>query len=92
MIGAASAVVGVVPASGSRVSASRRSALRANAAGTTTSETNGAAAIPSATAVCPLAMPTATASAKQMRETDSISTSPPYSAKRSCPASQPRAK
>ena len=65
---------------------------RANAAGTTTSETNGAAAIPSATAVWPLVMPSATASAKQMRESDSISTRPPNSAKYSCPASQPRAK
>ncbi len=50
---------------------------RANAAGTTTSESSGAAAMPSATAVWPLAMPIATASAKQMREVDSIRTSPP---------------
>ena len=65
---------------------------RAKAAGTTTSETNGAAAIPSATAVWPLVMPSAAASAKQIRETDSISTRPPYRAKYLCPASQPRAK
>ena len=73
-----------------RAARSRRS--RAKAAGTTTSETNGAAAMPSATAVWPLVMPSATAIAKQMRETDSISTSPPNSAKHWCPASQPRAK
>ena len=66
--------------------------MRANAAGTTTSETNGAAAMPSATAVWPLAMPIATAIAKLMRETDSISTSPPNRPKRWWPASQPRAK
>ncbi len=65
---------------------------RAKAAGTTTSETSGAAAMPSATALWPLAIPTATASAKQRRESDSISTSPPNSPKRWCPASQPRAK
>ena len=67
-------------------------ARRANAAGTTTSDTNGAAAMPSATAVWPLVMPSATASAKHRRETDSISTRPPNRAKYSCPASQPRAK
>ena len=57
------------------VSRARPLRLRANATGTTTSETNGAAAMPSATAVCPLAMPSATAIAKQMRDVDSISTS-----------------
>ena len=50
---------------------------RANASGTTTSETNGAAAIPSATAVWPSAIPTATASANSSRDVASRNTSPP---------------
>ena len=37
----------------------------------------GAAAIPSATAVCPLAIPTATASANDIRAVDSASNSAP---------------
>ena len=50
---------------------------RANASGTTTSDTNGAAAMPSATAVCPSAIPTATASANISRDVASRNTSPP---------------
>ena len=50
---------------------------RENAHGTTISEKNGAAAIPSATAVCPWAMPTATATANASREHASRNTSPP---------------
>ena len=50
---------------------------RENAHGTTTSETNGAAAMPSATAVCPEAIPTATASAKASRAHASRKTSAP---------------
>ncbi len=50
---------------------------RENASGTTTSETNGAAAMPSATAVCPSAIPTATASANSSRDVASRKTSPP---------------
>ena len=50
---------------------------RSIAHGTTSSETSGAAAMPSATTPCPDAMPTATASANRQREQDSSSTSPP---------------
>ena len=63
-----------------------------NANGITISDTNGATAIPSATAAWPEPIPTATASANRNREVDSRNTSPPYSAKRWWPASQPRAK
>ena len=45
--------------------------------GTTSSEASGAARMPSATADCPWARPTATATGKQKRDTDSKSTSPP---------------
>ena len=50
---------------------------RENANGITDSETNGATAIPSATALCPEAIPTATASANRNLEVDSRNTSPP---------------
>ena len=55
----------------------RGASLRASAGGTTASDTIGAAAIPSATADCPSAIPIATASANRQRELASISTSPP---------------
>ncbi len=48
--------------------------------------------MPSATAFSPLASPIATARAKQKRDSDSISTSPPNRPKRWWPASQPLAK
>ena len=48
-----------------------------NASGTTISEHSGAAAMPSATAVWPSAMPTATARANISRDVDSRKTSPP---------------
>ena len=51
--------------------------MRDSAHGTTASDTNGAAAIPSATTDCPDAIPTATASANSSREVASISTRPP---------------
>ena len=66
--GAGSSAVGA-PAGG----ASRR----ASAGGTTASDTIGAAAIPSATAVWPSAIPIATASANRQRELASMRTSPP---------------
>ena len=47
---------------------------RANAIGTTTSETNGAAAMPRATASWPVAIPTATANTKHRRESASMNT------------------
>ena len=50
---------------------------RENAHGTTISETNGAAAMPIATTVCPEAMPTATATANSNREVASMNTSAP---------------
>ena len=50
---------------------------RANAIGTTTRLTKGAAAMPSATKVCPDAIPIATATANSSREKDSMKTSPP---------------
>ena len=50
---------------------------RRSAHGTTISETNGAAAMPSATNDSPSAIPTATSTGNMKRETDSISTSPP---------------
>jgi hypothetical protein len=50
---------------------------RENAHGTTTRDTNGAAAMPSATADCPSATPTATATAKASRADASRNTSPP---------------
>jgi hypothetical protein len=56
------------------------------------SEAIGAAAIPSATADCPDAIPTATASANRNRDEDSSRTRPPYSPKRWWPARNPRAK
>ena len=45
--------------------------------GTTSREATGAARMPRATADCPLARPTATATGKQKRDTDSKSTRPP---------------
>ena len=68
------------------------SARRQKKAGTTTSDTKGAAAMPIATADCPSAIPTITASAKQTRDVASRRTRPPYSAKRWWPARKPRAK
>ena len=65
---------------------------RENANGITHSDANGATAMPRPTAAWPDAIPTATASANMKREVDSRNTSPPYSANRWCPASQPRAK
>ena len=56
---------------------SSRAARLANAAGTTTSDTKGAAAIPRPIADCPWLIPTAAASAKAKREADSMNTSPP---------------
>ena len=60
----------------SRASSRGRPRL-AKAAGTTTSDTNGAAAMPRAIADWPCVMPTAAASAKAIREADSMKTSPP---------------
>ena len=48
--------------------------------------------MPSATAVWPLAMPSATASANDMRAVDSASSRAPYRPKRRLPARKPRAK
>ena len=59
------------------LAAPARGGRRENAHGTTTSETNGAAAMPSATADWPSAIPTATASAKARRVIASRNTSPP---------------
>ena len=55
----------------------RPAALPANAAGTTISETNGAAAIPIAIADWPCEIPTAAASANAKRDADSMKTRPP---------------
>ncbi len=66
----------IAAASGAGASASSRE-WRAIAHGITSSEAIGAARMPAATAVCPLAMPIATASGKQNRETDSNRTRPP---------------
>ena len=54
-----------------------RSRKRPNANGITNSDTNGATAMPSATADCPVPIPTATASANKKRDVDSRNTSPP---------------
>ena len=68
---------------GSRLAASlgprlaRPPRVRRSAHGMTISETNGAAAMPSATASWPSAIPTATSDREQKREIDSMSTSPP---------------
>ena len=59
---------------------------RRSAHGTTSSDASGAARMPSATADCPDAMPSATATGKQKRDTDSNSTRPPYSPNHWCPA------
>ena len=50
---------------------------RRSAHGTTTSDTNGAATMPSATADCPRAIPIATASGNMKRDSDSKRTSSP---------------
>ena len=68
---AASGEVGSGPAAGAP------RARRPSAHGTTTSDTSGAARIPSATTSCPSAIPMATASGKRKREHDSSRTSPP---------------
>ena len=67
------------PSASSSVSALRAVAFgrRENAHGTTTSETNGAAAMPIATTVCPEAIPIATATANSSREVASMNTSAP---------------
>ncbi len=65
---------------------------RAKNHGTTSSDANGPAAIPIATAVCPDVTPTTTANAKQTRAIASMKTSAPYSSKRWWPARKPRAK
>ena len=51
----------------------RATARPAKASGTTVRLSTGAATIPSATAVCPLAIPTATARANDIRAVDSAS-------------------
>ena len=50
---------------------------RENASGTTTSETNGAAAMPIATTDWPSAIPISTATANSSRAVASMNTSPP---------------
>ena len=70
--------------SSSRAAGGGRRCIRAT--GTTTSDSNGAAAMPSATNVCPDAIPIATASANSARQLASMNTSPPYSVNWRCPA------
>ncbi len=70
----------------------RATARPAKASGTTVRLSTGAATIPSATAVCPLAIPTATARANDIRAVDSASSRAPYRPKRRLPARKPRAK
>ena len=60
-----------------RVRARGRASWRRSAHGMTISDASGAARMPNATAVSPVAMPTATATGKQNRDSDSNSTSPP---------------
>ena len=64
-------------ASSSLVLARGRLGRRENASGTTTSETNGAAAMPIATTDSPLAIPIAAATANSSRAVASMNTSPP---------------
>ena len=66
-----------VSARSSTVAGASAAACLTIAHGTTSSEASGAARMPSATADCPWARPTATATGKQKRDTDSKSTRPP---------------
>ena len=67
-------------------------ARRAKASGTTSSESEGAATMPIATADWPLSRPTATSTANEVRKTDSERISAVKGPKRRWPARKPRAK